>query len=560
MIEKKFELIGESASNKATEVVVSGRYNPDWLIEKWINSELVHNRDLDAPVAKLALERFHGPHIGHEVLRRLDLGEIDEAESIIEACSEKFGIVATLESICIDESLPPLLNNSIRKILDECDSKTIHQAIKAIGRKGDPSQFIGRKSILDMIQHGISIETWMIEFALRSNDKPLLESLFTRGLSGTSLSIVDCLENLISTRRDSRIIDLIETIAENKSLGADERIRRVVSKALFVVAEPIMAHAYAMESIRLNPQDAVCGNIALHSSIATGNSKLILETADIVLAMRSRSSKIDYASVAIAAIREKQIDYAKDLLKRNRLGMDLRAQRIRIGIPFHIKNDWANTLKEINLTPEKFRNDPTIRIYEALSLAADLRHEAAEKVANEINDSSERATLLFSLRRSWGDDIGALEAWNQPLIESQMSIMPEDWGDSGFDFSSLLQEQSSTDELNRGPLVSVVMTVHKWNNAFPLAVASILNQTHDNIELIIVDDFSTQEDVLLYDELLKDTRIVRIRMDSNVGTYACKNRGIDVARGEFITFADSDDWNHPQRIERSLKILEVSTL
>ena len=81
MIEKKFELIGESASNKATEVVVSGRYNPDWLIEKWINSELVHNRDLDAPVAKLALERFHGPHIGHEVLRRLDLGEIDEAES-----------------------------------------------------------------------------------------------------------------------------------------------------------------------------------------------------------------------------------------------------------------------------------------------------------------------------------------------------------------------------------------------------------------------------------------------------------------------------------------------
>ena len=556
MIEKKFKLIGESASNKAIELIVSARYNPDWLVKRWILSELNHQQDMDAPVAKLALERFHGPHIGHEVLRRLELGEINDAEEIIEKCSKKFGIVATLESICIDETLPPLLNNSIRKILDECNSETIHQAIKAIGRRGDPSQFIGRKSILDMIQYGISIQTWMVEFALRSSDKPLLKSLFTRGLSGTSLSIVDCLENLVSTRRDSRIIDLIEVIAENKSLGADERIRRAVSKALFVIAEPIMAHAYSMESIRLNPQDAVCGNIALHSSIATGNSKLILETADIVLAMRSRSSKIDYASVAIAAIRENQIDYAKDLLKRNRLGMDLRAQRIRIGIPYHLEKNWLKTLKEIELTPEKFRNDPTILIYESFSLAADLRHEAAEKVAKRINDPSEKATLLFSLRRSWDDDVGALEAWNEPLIQAGMSVMPEDWGDSGFDFSSLLQESSPTIQTDDGPLVSIVMTVHKWNNAFPLAVASILNQTYKNIELIIVDDHSADADVLLYDELLTDSRIIRIRMDENLGTYACKNRGIDVSRGEFITFADSDDWNHPERIERSIKILE----
>ena len=509
---------------------------------------------MDSPVAKIALGRFHGPHIGHEVMQRINLGELEEAEKIVLECTRNHGVIPTLESICISESLPPLLNDSIRAILTECNSETIHQAIKAIGRRGDPSQFVGRESIFNMIEHGISIQTWMVEFALRSGDRQLLESLFTRGLPGTSSSIVDSLENLISTRKDSRIVDLLEMIAEHKSLSADQRIRRIVSKALLAVSEPILTHAYAMESIRLNPQDAVCGNIALQASIATGNAELILETADTVFAMRSRSSNIDYASVAIAAIRSNQIDYAKDLLKRNRLGMDLRAQRIRIGIPFHVENNWKNTLEEINLTTEKFRNDPTILIYESLALARDLRHEAAEEVANKINDPSERAVLLYSLRKSWKDYDGALEAWNQPLIDAGMSIMPIDWGDSGFDFSALENVEVEKED-NDGPLVSVVMTVHKWNDAFPLAVSSILNQTHKNIELIIVDDYSDENDVRLYDELLTNDKIVRIRMDENVGTYACKNRGIDVSRGEFVTFADSDDWNHPERIARALNIL-----
>mgnify|MGYP000308345485 CR=1 FL=1 len=554
MIEKKLQLIGEDSTNRAIEQIISHRYNPNWLIEKWVNSEFNRNQDLDSPVAKIALERFHGAHIGHEVMQRINLGEIKEAKEIVLKCTSNYGVISTLESICINESLPPLLNDSIREILAECDSKTIHQAIKAIGRRGDPSQFVGRKSISNMIEHGISIQTWMIEFALRSGDRSLLESLFTRGLPGTSSSIVDSLENLIAKRRDSRIVELLEMIAEHKSLGADQRIRRVVSKALLAVAEPILTHAYAMESIRLNPQDAVCGNIALQASIATGNSELILETADTVFAMRSRSSNIDYASVAIAAIRSNQINYAKDLLKRNRLGMDLRAQRIRIGIPFHVENNWAETIDEINLTTEKFRNDPTILIYESLSLAADLHHEAAEEVANKINDPSERAILLYSLRRSWNDYEGALEAWNKPLIDAGMSIMPIDWGDSGFDFSAL-QNVNESNQNSEGALVSVIMTIHKWNDAFPLAVSSILNQTHEKIELIIVDDFSDESDVQLYDELLDDSRIVRIRMEENVGTYACKNRGIDVARGEFVTFADSDDWNHPERIARSLKIM-----
>ena len=559
MIEKKFDLIGEDAAIKAIEKIVSNRFRPNWIIEKWVSSQNNLHRDMCSTVSIIALNSFSGTHIGYEVRRRIEMGEIENANKIIERCTEEYGIIPTLESICIDEILPPFLNNIIKEILAKCDSDTIHLAIQAIGRRGDPSQFLGRSSILEMIENGTHIQTWMIEFALRSNDKTLLNSLFERNLPGVTSALIDTLENLISTRRDARTTDLLESVSGHTWLYENREIRRKVCKALLVTGDSLLSHTFAMEAIRYDPQDAVCGSMALESSIGTGNSKLILDTADVTLSMRNRSSHIDYASIAIAAIRENQINYARDLLKRNRLRMNLQAQRIRVGIPFNIFNDWEQTLVEINLTPAKFRKDSTILIYEAKALAALMRHEAAEQVALELNDSSEKAILMYSLRHSWNDFEGALDIWNSQLVENDMMIMPQDWGDSGFDFMSLkLNEKSNLDR--NGPLVSIIMTVHKWNDAFPLAVLSILNQTHSNIEFIIVDDCSPEEDVLLYDDLLTDDRIIRIRMDENVGTYACRNQGLQVAFGEFVTFADSDDWNHPERIERSLRMMNEMRL
>ena len=554
MMEKKFQLIGLESTIKAIEMIVSLRYKPDWLLQKWVSLESNLHRDMNSTVSIVALESLHGTHVGHEVRRRIEMGEHEHARTIIRNCTKNHGVIATLESICIDETLPPFLNDIIKEILAKCDSNTVHLAIQAVGRRGDPSQFVGRSSIIEMINDGTTVKTWMIEFALRSNDKTLLDSIFDRKLPGMGTALVDTIENLVSTRRDLRICDLLEAIGQRAWLNADKEIRRAISKALLAIGDSLLSHTYAMESIRFDPQDAVCGNIALKSAIATGNSTLILETADVVLSMRSRSSHLDYSTIAIAAIRENQINYARDLLTRNRLRMDLQAQRIRVGIPFNIFKDWEQTLQEINDTPDKFRNDPTILIYEAKALASLMRHEAAETVASKIKDPTERAILIFSLRYSWNDFEGALEALNSNLEENGISKMPQDWGDSGFNFLAL-QEKVMPLEYRQEDLVSVIMTVHRWNEAFPLAVSSILNQTHGNIELIIIDDCSPDEDIELYDNLLTDKRIIRVRMEENVGTYACRNKGLDVAFGKYVTFADSDDWNHPERIARSVKMM-----
>ena len=153
------------------------------------------------------------------------------------------------------------------------------------------------------------------------------------------------------------------------------------------VFEPITGFMFAYECIQIEPQDAVCGLYLLQAAIMSGSPKLILHAADITLSMRSRSGKIDYASIAIAAVREDKTDYAKTLLLENRLVSDTRSQRIRIGIPFHIDKDYQKVLDEINNTQEKHINDPTIILYEILTLKK-LRKfaEALKCVSEKVKD------------------------------------------------------------------------------------------------------------------------------------------------------------------------------
>lgn len=101
-----------------------------------------------------------------------------------------------------------------------------------------------------------------------------------------------------------------------------------------------------------------------------------------------------------------------------------------------------------------------------------------------------------------------------------------------------------------GPLVSVVMSAYRPGEALFSAVRSILEQSWRNLELIVVDDASGPR----FDETFAavtalDDRVRIIRLEANGGTYVARNVGLDAARGEFVTFQDSDDWSHPRRLE-----------
>ncbi|MEI2775189.1 MAG: glycosyltransferase [Tetrasphaera sp.] len=104
-----------------------------------------------------------------------------------------------------------------------------------------------------------------------------------------------------------------------------------------------------------------------------------------------------------------------------------------------------------------------------------------------------------------------------------------------------------------GPLVTVITSAFKPSQPLLTAARSMIEQSWQDWELLIVDDASPpgHEDVLEQVEAL-DPRIRVIHKAVNGGTYRCRNTALRQARGDFVTCLDSDDWAHPQRLELGL--------
>jgi glycosyltransferase involved in cell wall biosynthesis len=106
------------------------------------------------------------------------------------------------------------------------------------------------------------------------------------------------------------------------------------------------------------------------------------------------------------------------------------------------------------------------------------------------------------------------------------------------------------------PTVSVVMPVYNSAAFLAAAIESVLAQTYQDFEYLIVDDGSTDaSSQMIADYAAKDARIGLIRHPHNQGIIAARNSGVAVARGEYIAVMDSDDVAMPERLERQLAYL-----
>ncbi len=107
-----------------------------------------------------------------------------------------------------------------------------------------------------------------------------------------------------------------------------------------------------------------------------------------------------------------------------------------------------------------------------------------------------------------------------------------------------------------GPTVSIIMSVFKPDASLVTSLRSLLSQTWPHLQVLVVDDRSPDEyQPLIAEAVALDDRIELLRMPVNGGTYKIRNFAMALARGEFIAFQDSDDWSHPERIERQLRPL-----
>lgn len=114
--------------------------------------------------------------------------------------------------------------------------------------------------------------------------------------------------------------------------------------------------------------------------------------------------------------------------------------------------------------------------------------------------------------------------------------------------------------INKKTLISVIMPVYNAGDFLVDAIESILNQTYQNFEFIIINDNSTDnswEIIKKYQKKYpKKIKAINLKRTLNRGGDACANYGLKIAKGKYIARMDADDISHPQRLEKQVDFLE----
>lgn len=105
-------------------------------------------------------------------------------------------------------------------------------------------------------------------------------------------------------------------------------------------------------------------------------------------------------------------------------------------------------------------------------------------------------------------------------------------------------------------MISVIVPVYNTIKYLNNCVASVLSQTYDDFELILIDDGSTDGSRELCDTLALNDKRIKVIHKKNGGLSSARNAGLDCAEGDYITFVDSDDYIHPQMLETLLYSIE----
>lgn len=98
--------------------------------------------------------------------------------------------------------------------------------------------------------------------------------------------------------------------------------------------------------------------------------------------------------------------------------------------------------------------------------------------------------------------------------------------------------------------VSVIVPVFNAENTIKTALDSLLKQSWSNIEIIVIDDCSTDNTLKVLEEYSEESNLFVYQNDENKGAYPTRNKGLVLATGDLVTVMDADDWAHPEKIEQ----------
>ena len=106
------------------------------------------------------------------------------------------------------------------------------------------------------------------------------------------------------------------------------------------------------------------------------------------------------------------------------------------------------------------------------------------------------------------------------------------------------------------PKISVIVPVYNVEQYLPKCLDSIINQTFKDIEIICINDGSTDNSGKILEQYAQKDDRIKVLTQENQGQAVARNKGLDIAKGEYIYFVDSDDFIHPQTLEIMYSVAE----
>ncbi|MFO7974174.1 MAG: glycosyltransferase [Candidatus Hydrogenedentota bacterium] len=201
----------------------------------------------------------------------------------------------------------------------------------------------------------------------------------------------------------------------------------------------------------------------------------------------------------------------------------------------------------------------TINILQSECLSALGRHQAASDVASRASKTNKRHGLSLTLANRHLEPIGSGNTEQRDSL--RLSLINNVLADYELEPLALLNagQTITIDNIHvpsciprslSGQKVTVIVPSFNAQSSIGTALLSLIRQTWDNLEILVVDDASEDDTCTIVKDWMElDSRIQLIQCPVNAGPYVARNLGLGVASGEFITVHDADDWSHPRKIE-----------
>lgn len=207
----------------------------------------------------------------------------------------------------------------------------------------------------------------------------------------------------------------------------------------------------------------------------------------------------------------------------------------------------------ISIDKNYIKEKNTVMMFTSAYLAMGEPLKARELAEQYLSANKNDTDMLLVLANTYESEEEKLKVVNTIFAQRDLALIEKIDAENPLSLSNI---EATSQSRHHSQKVSVIMPTFNAEDKISAALFSLLNQTWSNLEIIVVDDCSTDNTVQVASNVAKiDSRVKVFKQEKNGGAYLARNRGLKEAVGDYITTHDSDDWSHPQKIETQMDLL-----